>query len=169
MGYFEGSSSDDELRSASPGRSRSLVRETTWTRMDTFCKITVYISTTDSIITAVLGFHSTVICNMITRDHILVLYPQLTFNHIALSNGRLPPGLHHLRAKHNLKIFNVNDRDTPCGDKCPSLRRGKGIPGSYICASIGAAVEAETYVLPAGITWAGPFHCNKHEHEHGTI
>jgi hypothetical protein len=141
------------------GRHRSLHLSIAWTH-PTRPKIDILISSCYQILLPVLAFHSTIVRNIVTRDHVIVLHPTETFAAISLARNNIEP---EVIAKYEARgitfKFGNSDAQLPCGSNCPSSRSEAISAQTCLVVAIGSVIDRRTYALPQGFVYGAPFEC----------
>jgi len=132
----------------------------TWKNPVLSKKIDILTSRLPTILELVLGFHSTFVQNMVTRDHIIVLFPHTTFRYISLAAVGITEKAYNKYRRRGVQFdFSSRHQPQPCEVTCPSAWRGITVPDSCMVVSMRQSSSSETYALPPDVLYRSPVKC----------
>jgi len=124
-----------------------LLHVLTWRNASSKTKVDILVSRSPRIALLVLGFHSTIVQNLVTKDHVVVLYPHATFSRTALATSCIPLKIiQKYQARHIRFQFVVGaTARIDCDPKCPCSHYPFLISRGIIVVPISGGSHRQTY------------------------
>ncbi|EJD33842.1 hypothetical protein AURDEDRAFT_177087 [Auricularia subglabra TFB-10046 SS5] len=133
----------------------------TWTNDALGVSVDIAISVTDFAVDVIRGFHSTIVMNMLSASHIIIMFPDLTLRNVGYAVPSMTPAVRAKYTDRGFDLVSSNDHlDGPCGLACPSLVRSAFHPKTTVIAPIDSRfLTLRPAVTPLAKYWSAPVSC----------